>query len=103
MRAPNHYYTLTRTSSSPEGGQHPANSSICPATVRVVATTKIDGTTIAPGRYYLNVINGVNCRTASTDFKQFLTAGATRAAWTYVPDIGMFLSGNAGFQVVPVS
>ena len=81
------------------GGVHPNLAITCPNTVTVAAPTTLGALIIPAGSYYVNVFSNLSCTTATSLFKQFVTAGALPPQWVLVPDTGTFLRGNEGFQI----
>lgn len=101
QRSTNSWFTLKRVSSKAHGGTNTPNSTSCSTNFLVVNSTQIDGTPVAAGRYTIVTFGSYSCRTASSTFKQFLTAGKTPTEWTYVPDLGLFLIDGQGFRIDP--
>jgi hypothetical protein len=85
------------------GGVHPNLAITCPNTVTVAAPATLGALIIPAGSYYVNVFSNLSCTSATSLFKQFVTAGALPAQWTLQPDTGTFLRGNEGFQIEPTS
>jgi hypothetical protein len=94
---------VSRSGKSGGGGVHPNLAITCPNTVSLAASTTLGSLIIPAGSYYVNVFSNLSCSTATSDFKQFVTAGALPAQWTLQADTGTFLLGNEGFQIEPTA
>jgi hypothetical protein len=90
---------VSRNGKSGGGGIHPNLAITCPGTVSLAATTTLGSLIIPAGSYYVNVFSNLSCSTATSLFKQFVSAGALPPQWTLDGDTGTFLRGKEGFQI----
>jgi hypothetical protein len=90
---------VSKSGKSGGGGVHPNLAITCPNTVSVAGPTTLGSLIIPAATYYVNVFSDLSCTSATSLFKQFVTAGALPAQWTLDADTGTFLRGNEGFQI----